>query len=115
MWSFVHHGTLFGSAIASGAAAVIVQLETIPVQIGLSQTDVATILAALAAGLATIAAVGRFEQKWQANRDTRVKLQELLDKLDYPDTTPNLAEIRAQLDAILDRHNKAISGGQQTQ
>lgn len=108
LWSLTHHGVLYGSAIASASAAVIVQLQDLPVRVELSPTDLSTLLAALAALLATTAGVGGFERKWRANRVSRTKMELLRERLEL-----NLIDIGDALDKyseILNEHDAAIGG-----
>jgi hypothetical protein len=108
MWSLAHHGVLFGSAIASASAAVIVQLQDVPIRVPLSPTDLSTLLAALAALLATTAAVGGFERKWRANRVSRTRMELLRERLEA-----NVIDIEKALDeysCILNKHDAAIGG-----
>jgi hypothetical protein len=108
LWSLAHHGVLFGSAIASASAAVIVQLQDLPIRVALSPTDLSTLLAALAALLATTAAVGGFERKWRANRVSRTRMELLQERLEA-----NLIDIDKALDeysCILNKHDAAIGG-----
>jgi|SRR5215207_3018051 len=108
LWSLTHHGVLYGSAIASASAAVIVQLQDLPVGVALSPTDLSTLLAALAALLATTAGVGGFERKWRANRVSRTKMELLRERLEL-----NLIDIGDALDKyseILNEHDAAIGG-----
>jgi hypothetical protein len=108
LWSLAHHGVLFGSAIASASAAVIVQLQDFPNRVALTPTDLSTLLAAFAALLATTAAVGGFERKWRANRVSRTRMELLWERLEA-----NVIDINEALDeysCILNKHDAAIGG-----
>jgi hypothetical protein len=108
LWSLAHHSVLFGSALASASAAVIVQLQDVPIRMTLSPTDLSTLLAALAALLATAAAVGGFERKWLANRASRTKMEVLQERL-----KANLVDISAavhEYSEILKEHDAGIGG-----
>jgi hypothetical protein len=66
-WSFVYYCCVFGAAISSALAGLILKLEYFIVSEGLKK-DLAACLAVLAAFLAAISTSGNFHDKWQANR-----------------------------------------------
>jgi len=82
LWSGVHHGFLFGGAIFSALAAIL--LQSYP-----EQTLVPTVLAGCAALATTIAGSGGFERKWKANRLIKVRLSQLNIDLLNPNATPD--------------------------
>lgn len=109
LWSFLHHGVLFGAAALSAAAALVLQLKTIipfP-EAGPSRSDVATGLAALASFLGVISVSGAFGEKWRANRATRSTLEEL--KLELMKTSADPDKIVDQLEAMWRLHNSRIA------
>lgn len=66
-WSFAYFSCVFGAAILSAMAGVILKLDVLAKREALRK-DVAAISAALAALLITLSTMGRFEEKWRANR-----------------------------------------------
>ena len=107
LWSLVHHLFLFGAAIISALAALILQLKTNI--LGIDYNTVGTVFAALAALLGTIAGAGGFRRKWQTNRLTRNRLDELM--IDLTNPSCNSDKIREKLKEIWREHNKGIVGG----
>jgi len=106
-WSFALNVTLFGAAIISVAVGFIVQHKA---QIlGFSNESLSTTLAFMAAVLSTMAATGRFEQKWRANRLTYESLEEL--QIDLLNSDADLVKARERLKTILRMHNEEIMGG----
>ena len=106
LWSFVHHSFLFGAAIISASAALVLQLEA---DIwGLGYKNLGTVLAALAALVVVIAGAGGFRRKWRTNRLTRNRLNELMMDLTSPSC--NADEIREKLKQIWQKHEEGIVG-----
>ncbi|MEA2337477.1 MAG: hypothetical protein QOE82_1484 [Thermoanaerobaculia bacterium] len=66
-WSFAYFGSVFGAAILSAMAGVILKLDVLAKRDAFRK-DVAAVSAALAALLITLSTMGRFEEKWRANR-----------------------------------------------
>ena len=104
-WSFAHHGTLFSAAILSAAAALVLQLKSLPFSDS-SRSDWATILAAVASLVSVISVTGAFAAKWCVNRITRMTLESL--RLDMMASDPDLDAIREQLKAMWQLHNSVI-------
>jgi hypothetical protein len=107
-WSLAHHVTAFGAAIISVAVGFIIQRPESWTLAGLSRDSLSTVLALLAAVLATIAATGGFERKWHSNRLSRSKIDLL--RLDLLDPTPDFQTIRSELKLIIAAHDRAIIG-----
>jgi hypothetical protein len=75
IWDIVHQGLMFGAALLSTSATVILQLK-----LGNSdafQKNAASILSACAALAGVISASGAFERKWRTCRSTLSQLREL--------------------------------------
>jgi hypothetical protein len=83
LWSAVHHTFLFGGAVLSAVAAIILQLD-MPVPEA-STTNLAILIAGAAALTSTIAASGGFERKWRTNRLIKIRLIQLEIDLINPD------------------------------
>ncbi|WP_233810278.1 hypothetical protein [Paraburkholderia sp. HP33-1] len=107
LWSLLYHGFVFGAAILSAAAALILQLKSISIE-PTSRTDLATALAAISSLLAVISASGGFAAKWRANRITKGTLEQI--QIDLMDPACDLADIREQLKRMKQVHNLAIVG-----
>jgi hypothetical protein len=107
LWSFVHHGTLFGAAALSAAAALVLQLKTcLPLNPG-KCSDLATVLSASASLIGVISASGAFGAKWRANRATKGKLNEL--QLEMMKEAPDVNAVIEQLKSMWRLHNSRIS------
>jgi hypothetical protein len=102
-WSFAHHLTLYGSAIASAASAIILQLQALD---GVYQKDLASILAGLAALLIALNTAGRFGRKWQTNRLSASRIAELQTDLMIRDLTTADVE---KLKRINSEHDEKIA------
>ena len=104
--SAVHHGFLFGAAILSAAAAVLLQLEFASAEP--LRNNIASVLAGLGSLAGIIAGAGGFERKWRTNRRTRAKLEEL--EIDLVDPTVDTEKIRNLLKDVVRTHDEGISG-----
>jgi hypothetical protein len=71
-WATAYHVSLFGAAILSATAALLLKIPETP------SANAAAILATIAALLTTLSSVGSFESKWHADRDAFYRLDELL-------------------------------------
>lgn len=107
MWSSVHHGSLFLSAILSAAAALVLKLESAVPQA--SRNDTAAMLATGAALAATLAAAGGFSRKWRSNRISRGRLEQV--RIDLTDPQCDLSAVRGTLKEIVAEHDRQIVGG----
>ncbi len=106
LWSFAHHGFLFGAAILSASAAII--LKVIPDLSTISSENLAAIFASIAALMSTIGGLGGFQRKWQTNRRTKSSLEKLQIELmsDQVDTP----KIRSSLQETIVKHHEGIIG-----
>jgi hypothetical protein len=75
VWDLLHHGFLFGAALLSTSAAVILQLKLDGSDS--LQKNAASILSASAALAGVISASGAFERKWRTCRSALSQLREL--------------------------------------
>lgn len=105
LWSAVHHGFLFGAAILSAGAALLLQLNSL----GLSEVqkaDIASILASAAALIGVISVSGGFAKKWRTNRITKGTLEQL--QIDLMDPSCDLNEIREALKEMKRLHHLGV-------
>ena len=107
LWSAVHHGSRFGTVIASALAGMVVQIDAETLA-GWRPETWTTMLAALAAVLGGLAAAGSFEQKWRANRASRSSLDQL--RIDLLATDADAGAARDRLKEILATHDRWITG-----
>lgn len=106
-WSTVYHGSLFGSALMSFCAAVILQAGIVPEE--KLAKELATV-ATLASGLCTtIMGAGRFQEKWQTSRLTRSRLE--IESLNLMASDPDPNAILEELKRIRRDHDLGVVGG----
>jgi hypothetical protein len=106
IWSFVHHTFLFGTAILSTLAAVVLQLKATGHETLLK--DIARILSACAALSTVIAASGAFERKWRNCRSTHSRLMEF--EIDLTPQNAASQELKERYKAIWRDHEHGITG-----
>lgn len=75
VWDYLHQGFLYGAAVLSTSAAVVIQLKL--QESDTFQKNTASILSASAALAGVISASGAFERKWRTCRLTLSQLREL--------------------------------------
>ncbi len=105
LWSLVHHTFLFGGAVLSAAAAVVLQLGEPN-----TATNLATLLAVVAALTTTIAGSGGFDRKWRTNNLIKVRLVQLRVDLMNPEVEG--ANIRQDLKDIAQLRYEGIVGAE---
>ena len=105
-WSVAHHGSLYLAAMLSGAAALILALDSL--RDLAFRADVAAVFSAIAALLGTLAAAGSFQRKWQANRLSRSRMDQLL--IDVSDPAAESTRVLNELKAAIASHDRAITG-----
>jgi len=108
MWSALYHGSLYVSAISSGAAAVILKLDFLK---GNYQSDLSAILAGAGAIIVALTAAGSFHTKWRVNRKSRSGLEQLRIDLSNPEMDGE--QIRTRLKEIVQKHDEGIIGPDQ--
>ena len=106
LWSAVHHSFLFGGAVLSAVAAIVLQLE-LPIS-EISATNLATLIAGAAALTSTIAASGGFARKWRTNRLIKVRLLQL--EIDLINPEVESANVRQDLKDITQLRYDGIVG-----
>lgn len=79
-WSFAHYGVLFGSAIFSVFASVVLKLDSFFDNVS-RKKDIAATCAAFAGLLATFSGLGSFESYWRANRIAAAEMENLAYEL----------------------------------
>lgn len=91
LWSAVHHWSLAVSALLSALATLVLKSEWI-------KTLVVT----------TLAASGGFGRKWQANRRSRGRMDQV--KIDFSNPEADAKKIRESLKDIIKEHDDSIIG-----
>lgn len=104
MWSFAYHSILYMSIISSAAAAIIPQLRGVE---SVYITNLASILAGLAAVLLTLSTVGGLERKWKGNRVSSGRIRDL--EVELIGRRPTKADVTI-LKEIQKFHDKEILG-----
>jgi hypothetical protein len=97
---------LYLAAMLSGASALTLTLESL--RDLTFRADVAAVFSAVAALLGTLAAAGSFQRKWQANRLSRSRMDQLL--IDVADPKAESTRVLEELNAVLASHDRAITG-----
>ena len=110
-WSGVYFTCIFGSAFLSAFAGLILKLELLQSWPRL-RNDLAATSAMLAALLITLATVGDFQRKWQANRLAAAAMENLAYELLNGKTAADLARVVVEIQAINDTRNRGIVGDQ---
>ena len=111
-WTTVYHVFLYLSILMSAAVALILKLESLKHATvgGLSQSDMAAILAGIAAVCSTLIAGGGFSRKWRANLIARREAEQLAIDLNTVSGLDNLNAIGTQLKQIIRKQNEGILG-----
>ena len=104
MWTLAYHVAVYGAAVLSAAAAVIL----VPDSWATWAKDPAVVLAAVAALLSTVSGLGGFERKWRANANTVVELELL--KLDAELGVIDAKAGRDRLEKIMRTHAADLAG-----
>lgn len=108
-WSFVYFTCIFGSAVLSAMAALILKLELLQAWPRL-RNDAAATSAVVAALLITLSTTGDFQRKWHANRMAAAGMENLAYALATSKTPEQLDGIIAEIRAINDARNRGIVG-----
>ncbi|HWX16147.1 MAG TPA: hypothetical protein VNY07_06125 [Chthoniobacterales bacterium] len=112
-WGSAYFGSVFGSAVCSALAALILKLHFLKGDPDL-RPDLAAISATLAALLVTLSTVVDFRRKWQACRVAEVDVQNLAyDLLSQDATRADTKAILEHLTKINTAYNQAIVGTDQ--
>jgi hypothetical protein len=107
-WSGVYWGSVFGAAILSALSGIFLKLDAFKDKriLMLSQTDIAAILAGIAALLITISSAGDFSGKWKANRAARDHAEILNNELYNSKVAPE--EVVTQLNKIIEDQDRGV-------
>ncbi|WAK01350.1 hypothetical protein [Methylobacter sp. YRD-M1] len=108
LWSSVHHWSLAVSALLSAFATLVLKSEWIKTLIVAYREDVAAGLTAAATLVTTLAASGGFGRKWQANRRSRGRIDQI--KIDFSSPDADSQKIRDDLKQVMKEHDDAIIG-----
>ncbi|HRI39211.1 MAG TPA: SLATT domain-containing protein [Nitrospira sp.] len=108
LWSAVHHWSLAVSALLSALATLVLKSEWVNTFVVTYRDDVAAGLAAAATLVTTLAASGGFGKKWQANRRSRGRMDQV--KIDFSSPKADPQRIREDLKAIIKQHDDSIIG-----
>ena len=108
-WSGVYFGCVFGSALCSALAALLLKLDALSAWPRL-RNDLAAGLATLAALLVTLSTTGNFQRKWQANRLAASAMENLAYELIRPHPSVSPDEVIARIQAVNAARNEGIVG-----
>ncbi len=108
LWSAIHHWSLAVSALLSALATLVLKSEWIKTLVVTYRDDVAAGLAAAATLVTTLAASGGFGRKWQANRRSRGRMDQV--KIDFSSSKADPQKIREDLKSIIKEHDESIIG-----
>ena len=108
-WSAAYFGCLFGSALLSAMAGLLLKLEVLGSHPKI-RNDLAAAFATSAALLVTLSTTGDFQRKWQANRAAAAAMENLAFELVRPAATTNLDAILTRIQTINDARNRGIIG-----
>lgn len=111
LWSAAHHWSLGASAFLSTLSALVLKMAFIQSflpTLYAHREDLAAVLAAAAAVIATLAAAGGFGRKWQTNRISRGQIERLRIDFNAPDA--DMAKIRETLKEVMRTHDEGIVG-----
>jgi hypothetical protein len=101
-WALTYHLSLFGAAVLSASAALVIKTSDLD--------DLAAVLATLAALLTTLSSVGDFQRKWHGNRDAFYALDELLLRAADPNELSD-RQVRQLLVAVIRTQRDTWSKG----
>lgn len=110
-WSAVYFGCVFGSALFSALAALLLKLDVLGAWPRL-RNDLAAGFATLAALLVTLSTSGNFQAKWQANRLAASAMENLAYELIRPHSSVSLDEVVARIQAVNAARNEGIVGAE---
>ncbi len=96
------------SALLSALATLVLKSEWIQTLVVTYRDDVAAGLAAAATLVTTLAASGGFGRKWQANRRSRGRMDQV--KIDFSNPKADPEKIREELKNIIKEHDDSIIG-----
>lgn len=108
-WSAAYFGCIFGSALLSALAGVVLKLESLAKRPAL-KNDLAASFAAIAALLITLSTVGDFQRKWQANRIAASAMENLAYELLKPERVTDRNAILERIQEINEARTAGLVG-----
>ena len=108
-WSAAYFGCLFGAALLSACAGVLLKLESLKSRLGI-RNDLSAIMAALASLLITLMTIGSFEEKWRSNRIAASNMENLAYELLKSGADQQKDAILSQIQSINEARNLGIVG-----
>jgi hypothetical protein len=107
-WSGAYWGFVFGAAIMSAFAGILLKLDALKDTklLALSQTDLAALLAGTAALLLSISTAGDFAGKWRANRTAKFRTEQLNNEIFRSRLTAD--EVVSKLNKIIEDQNSGV-------
>ncbi len=108
-WSAAYFGCLFGAALLSACAGILLKLEILKERLGL-KNDLAATMAALASLLITLLTIGSFEEKWRANRIAASSMENLAYDLLRSGAAEKKDAILTRIQEINELRNYGIVG-----
>ena len=104
-WSKLYHGSLYGSALLSALAALVLKLDLFKRKpYRKYQNDLAALLASLAAILITFNGGGEFYKRWQLDRLAQKSTEDLRD--DFNTKCMTVDEVRVKLSEIKQKQSE---------
>ncbi|EGR2915204.1 MULTISPECIES: hypothetical protein [Vibrio] len=104
-WTGCYHFTIYGAAILSAIAALILEVDVLS-----EYENLAPVFAGLAALLTTVSGLGGFQRKWQTCRKTNKSLSDL--RVDAKYGNASASEVCERYKAIWSNHETGISGSE---
>jgi hypothetical protein len=108
-WSAAYFGCIFGSALLSALAGVVLKLESLAARPAL-KNDLAASFAAIAALLITLSTVGDFQRKWEANRIAAGAMENLAYELIKPERIVDRSAILERIQEINEARTAGLVG-----
>lgn len=111
-WNIWYYSSMYGAVLFSAASALVLKLDMERLK-GDWQTDVAALLATLAAILGTVSSTGDFERRWRTARQARASMQKLQADLQNPDI--DLAAVAQEYKRAIDEYQDGVVGNDASQ
>ena len=107
-WSFTYFSCVFGSAVFSAMAGVVLKLTSFTCTD--AKNDLAATLAAIGALLVTLSTAGDFQRKWRSNRIAANALENLAYELLKTGNAPDRDAVLSRIQEINERRTEGIVG-----
>jgi type VI protein secretion system component VasK len=108
-WSAAYFGCIFGSALLSALAGVLLKWEGLARRPAL-KNDLAASFAAIAALLITLSTLGDFQRKWEANRVAASAMENLAYDLVKPRTAVDRNAVLERIQEINEARTVGVVG-----